>query len=167
MPNLNKVFLIGHLTRDPETRAVGETSVTNFGIATNHKWQSKDGEKKEEVYFGECQCWGNRGEAIARFVKKGDALSVQGRLRLEQWDDKNGVKQSRTRIEVEDFQFLGGKPSGEHVLNVLARLKAGGQTGDAQEVKTPLTLTVQPQANVQRYDRLRSVGGDDAQGARA
>ena len=109
MPNLNKVFLIGHLTRDPETRAVGETSVTNFGIATNHKWQSKDGEKKEEVYFGECQCWGKRGEAIARFVKKGDALSVQGRLRLEQWDDKGGVKQTRTRIEVEDFQFLGGK----------------------------------------------------------
>jgi single-strand DNA-binding protein len=112
MPNLNKVFLIGHLTRDPETRAVGETSVTNFGIATNHKWQSKDGEKKEEVYFGECQCWGKRGEAIARFVKKGDALSVQGRLRLEQWDDKGGVKQTRTRIEVEDFQFLGGKRDG-------------------------------------------------------
>jgi single-strand DNA-binding protein len=121
MPNLNKVFLIGHLTRDPETRAVGETSVTNFGIATNHKWQSKDGEKKEEVYFGECQCWGKRGEAIARFVKKGDALSVQGRLRLEQWDDKNGVKQSRTRIEVEDFQFLGGKPSSEPEQKPAAR----------------------------------------------
>jgi single-strand DNA-binding protein len=121
MPNLNKVFLIGHLTRDPETRAVGETSVTNFGIATNHKWQSKDGEKKEEVYFGECQCWGKRGEAIARFVKKGDALSVQGRLRLEQWDDKNGVKQSKTRIEVEDFQFLGGKPSGEPEQKPAAR----------------------------------------------
>ncbi len=112
MPNLNKVFLIGHLTRDPETKAVGETSVTNFGIATNHKWKSKNGEQKEEVYFGECQCWGTRGEAIARFVKKGDALSVQGRLRLENWDDKNGVKQSRTRIEVEDFQFLGGKRDG-------------------------------------------------------
>lgn len=121
MPNLNKVFLIGHLTRDPETRAVGETSVTNFGIATNHKWQSKDGEKKEEVYFGECQCWGKRGEAIARFVKKGDALSVQGRLRLEQWDDKGGVKQTRTRIEVEDFQFLGGKPSGEPEQKPAAR----------------------------------------------
>jgi single-strand DNA-binding protein len=112
MPNLNKVILIGHLTRDPETKAVGETSVTNFGIAVNHKWQSKDGEKKEEVYFGECQCWGKRGEAIARYVHKGDALSVQGRLRLEQWDGKDGTKQSRTRIEVEDFQFLGGKRDG-------------------------------------------------------
>jgi single-strand DNA-binding protein len=121
MPNLNKVFLIGHLTRDPETKAVGETSVTNFGIATNHKWKSKSGEQKEDVYFGECQCWGTRGEAIARFVKKGDALSVQGRLRLENWDDKNGVKQSRTRIEVEDFQFLGGKPSGEPEQKPAAR----------------------------------------------
>jgi single-strand DNA-binding protein len=121
MPNLNKVFLIGHLTRDPETKAVGETSVTNFGIATNHKWKSKSGEQKEDVYFGECQCWGTRGEAIARFVKKGDALSVQGRLRLENWDDKNGVKQSRTRIEVEDFQFLGGKPGSEPEQKPAAR----------------------------------------------
>lgn len=112
MPNLNKVILIGHLTRDPETKAVGETSVTAFGIATNHKWKSKSGEQKEEVYFGECQCWGTRGEAIARYVKKGDPLYVEGRLRLEQWDGKDGTKQSRTRIEVEDFQFLGGKRDG-------------------------------------------------------
>lgn len=121
MPNLNKVFIIGHLTRDPETKAVGETSVTNFGIAVNHKWQSKDGEKKEEVYFGECQCWGKRGEAIARYVHKGDALSIQGRLRLEQWDGKDGTKQSRTRIEVEDFQFLGGKRDGEPEQRSAAR----------------------------------------------
>ncbi len=64
-----------------------------------------------------------------------------------------------------ELALESGKPSGEHVLNVLARLKAGGQTGDAQEVKTPLTLTVQPLANVQRYDRLRSVDGDAAPGA--
>lgn len=113
MPNLNSVHLIGHLTRDPETKAVGETSVTNFGIATNHKWKSKTGEQKEEVYFGECQAWGPRGEAIARFVKKGDAISVQGRLRLEQWDGKDGTKQSRTRIEVENFQFIHGKSDGQ------------------------------------------------------
>jgi hypothetical protein len=64
-----------------------------------------------------------------------------------------------------ELALESGKPSGEHVLNVLARLKAGGQTGDAQEVKTPLTLTVQPLANVQRYDRLRAVDGDDGPGA--
>ena len=64
-----------------------------------------------------------------------------------------------------ELALESGKPSGEHVLNVLARLKAGGQTGDAQEVKTPLTLAVQPLANVQRYDRLRSLDGDDAPGA--
>ena len=65
-----------------------------------------------------------------------------------------------------ELALESGKPSGEHVLNVLARLKAGSQA-EVAAARTPLTLTVQPQANVQRYDRLRSVGGDDAQGARA
>ena len=64
-----------------------------------------------------------------------------------------------------ELALESGKPSGEHVLNVLARLKTGSQFADLQEARTPLTLTVQPLANVQRYDRLRSLDGDDAQGA--
>ena len=64
-----------------------------------------------------------------------------------------------------ELALESGKPSGEHVLNVLAHLKSGGQMCDSQEVKTPLTQTVQPLANVRRYDRLRSVDGDDAPGA--
>ena len=138
MPNLNKVILIGHLTRDPETKAVSETSVTNFGIATNHKWKSKSGEQKEEVYFGECQAWGTRGETIARYVKKGDALYVEGRLRLEQWDGKDGTKQSRTRIEVEDFQFLGGKRDGEPEQRPAARTTSKPATRQATGASQPI-----------------------------
>lgn len=139
MPNLNKVQLMGHLTRDPETKAVGETSVTTFGIATNHKWKSKTGEQKEEVYFGECQAWGTRGEAIARYVKKGDPLYVEGRLRLEQWDGKDGTKQSRTRIEVEDFQFLGGKRDGEPEQKPAARTTGAKQRSLAEELDDPFS----------------------------
>lgn len=107
----NKVILIGNLTRDPELKEVSSgSSVCKFGIAVNYGYTKKDGSKAEEVYFGDCECWGKAGEVIAKYFTKGKPILVEGRLRTEAWDDKEtGKKQSRTRILCERFEFVGGK----------------------------------------------------------
>lgn len=107
MPNFNKVILIGHMTRDPET--VGQSgSVTKFGLAVNHKWRTKEGEQREEVCFVDCAAFGKTGEVITQYFKKGKAILVEGRLRLETWESEGG-KRSKHTIAVESFGFVGDK----------------------------------------------------------
>lgn len=106
MPNLNKLMLMGHLTRDVELKyAATGTAILSFGIAVNSG--TKD---KPEVYFGECVAFGKTAEFISKYAAKGAAIFIEGRLKLEQWEDKNtGKKQSKTRIVAERVQLLGGK----------------------------------------------------------
>jgi len=107
MANLNKVMIIGNLTRDPETRLLESgTSVTNLGVACNRTW-SKDGDKKEETTFVECEAWGKTAEIMAKYLSKGRPVFVEGRLKLDEWEDKEGNKRSRMKVVVENFQFLG------------------------------------------------------------
>lgn len=108
MPNVNKVILIGHLTRDVETRAAGSSQVANFGLATTRKYKIKTGERQEETCFVDCTAWGKTGEVIAQYVGKGAPLYVEGYLKLDQWEDKDGSKRSKLKVVVESFQFLGG-----------------------------------------------------------
>lgn len=109
MASFNNVTLIGNLTRDPETRTVGDSSATGFGLAINHKWKSKTGEDREDVMFIDCTAWGKAGEVIAQYSGKGKSIFVSGRLRQENWEDKNGGgKRSKISVIVETFQFLGG-----------------------------------------------------------
>jgi single-strand DNA-binding protein len=112
--NLNKVMLIGNLTRDPEMTFTGnQTAVCNFGIAINRTWTAQDGTKKEEVTFVDCVAFAKGAETLAKYVKKGSPLFVEGRLKLDQWDDKaTGVKRSKLNVIVEGFQFLASAPSG-------------------------------------------------------
>jgi single-strand DNA-binding protein len=108
MPNLNKVMLIGNLTRDPELRYTpGGTAVTDFGLAINRRWTAQNGEKKEEVCFVDCQAWARSAEIISEYCKKGVPLFVEGRLRLDNWEGRDGQKHSRIRVVVEGFQLLG------------------------------------------------------------
>lgn len=109
MPNLNRVMLIGHLTRDIETRAAGASTVGGFGLAINHKYKTAAGEQREEVTFVDCEAWGKTAETLAKYVGKGDPLYVEGRLKLDTWEDKDGSKRSKMKVVVENFQFLGGK----------------------------------------------------------
>ena len=112
MANLNKVFLIGNLTRDPELRYTPQgTAVGEFGIAINRQWKGPNGEKKEEVCFVDCQAWARGAEIISEYCKKGSSLFVEGRLKLDSWEGKDGQKRSRMRVVVENFQFLGA-PTG-------------------------------------------------------
>ena len=117
MANLNKVILIGRLTRDPETRFIPSGSgVTNFGLAINRVYNA-GGEKREEVCFVDVTAWEKTGETIARYVKKGDPLLVEGRLKFDTWESQTGEKRSKLSVVVERFQFLGGGGGGEQSDN--------------------------------------------------
>jgi len=102
---LNKIQIIGNLTRDPEMKALPSgVSVTNFSVATNRTWKDKDGEKKEEVEYHNLVAFGKQAEIIAQYMRKGSQVYVEGRLQTRSWD-KDGQKMYRTEIVVEMVQF--------------------------------------------------------------
>ena len=108
MNDINRVFLIGRLTRDPELKTTqGGTSVASFSLANNRSYTSQN-EKKEQVSFFNCIAWGKPGEVIAQYCKKGSKLGIEGRLQQRSWQDQNGQKRNTVEIVVENFQFLSG-----------------------------------------------------------
>jgi single-strand DNA-binding protein len=110
--NLNTVVLAGHLTRDPEMRPLaGEKVVANFGLAINRRYKSNDGEIKEESTFVDCEAWGRTAELIGQYLAKGSAAYVEGRLKLDAWQDKEGQKRNRLKVVVDNVQFLGAPRS--------------------------------------------------------
>jgi single-strand DNA-binding protein len=110
MANANKVILIGNVTRDLELSYLpNQNAVVNFGIAMNRKWKSATGEAKEEVCFIDCQAFAKSAETLNKYVKKGDPIYLEGRLKFEQWEAKDGSKHSRHRVIVDSFQFLSTK----------------------------------------------------------
>src|SRR6267143_6857454 len=110
MANFNKVILAGNLTRDPELRYTPKgTAIAKFGLAINRTWKTETGETKEEVTLVDVDAFGRQAEVIAQYLKKGRPILMEGRLRLDQWDDKQtGQKRSRLGVVLEGFQFLGG-----------------------------------------------------------
>ena len=102
----NHVCLIGRLTRDPELKFTpNNTPIASFSLA-NNKSYTANGEKKEQVGFFNCICWGKGGQILAQYCKKGNRLLIEGRLQQRSWDDKDGNKRSMVEIVVEKFQFL-------------------------------------------------------------
>lgn len=113
--DINKVILIGRLTRDPESKSTnsGQT-FCRFTLASNRSIYSKQsGDSRDEVGFYDCVAWGKGGEAIAQYLQKGRRICVEGSLRWSSWEGTDGKKQSKTEIAVESFQFLDAKPQGE------------------------------------------------------
>ncbi len=111
MPNLNKVMIMGHLGKDVEVKlspsgtAIGEFSLAvTEGIKRNGEWV------KETEWFN-CVAFGKSAEAISKYTHKGDALFVEGKLKTDKWTDNNGNKRSKTKVVVNNFQFLSGKKS--------------------------------------------------------
>ena len=115
MANFNKVILAGNLTRDPELRYTPKgTAIARLGMAINRNWKSETGETKEEVTFVDVDAWGRQAEVIAQYMKKGRPLLVEGRLKLDQWEDKNThQKQSKLRVVLESFSFLDSRGGGD------------------------------------------------------
>ena len=108
MANLNKVMLIGNLTRDPELRYTPKgTAVTDLGLAINRVWNNEQGQKQEETTFVEVTFWGRQAEIAQQYLTKGRGVYVEGRLQMDTWDDKEtGKKRSRLKIHGENLQFL-------------------------------------------------------------
>jgi single-strand DNA-binding protein len=108
MASLNKVFLMGNLTRDPELRYTPSgTAVASFGIAVNRTWTGQSGEKKEEVCFVDINMFGRRAEVVNEYFSKGNPIFVEGRLQFNQWETKDGQKRNTLRVVAENFQFMG------------------------------------------------------------
>ena len=108
MANLNRILLMGNLTRDPQLSYLpSQTPVVEFGLATNRKYKTKEGEQKEEVCFVDCRCYGRQAETINKFFRKGRPIFIEGRLQLDTWTSQDGQRRSKHRVFVESFQFLG------------------------------------------------------------
>ena len=131
--NLNRVLLAGNLTRDPQVRFfANERAVADFGLAINRKSKGEDGQTKEETTFVDCEAWGREAEMIGRYLTKGRGIFIEGRLRLDTWDDKkDGSKRSKIKVVVERFQFADSA-------------KPERQDGDASEAERPAPQARRP-----------------------
>jgi single-strand DNA-binding protein len=114
MANYNKIILVGNLTRDPQMRYLpSQMAVTDFGLAVNHKFKTKTGEDRDEVLFIDCSAFGKQAEIINQYCQKGKQILVEGRLKYDTWEDKQGGgKRSKHSVVIDNFQFLGGREGG-------------------------------------------------------
>lgn len=112
--NVNKVFLMGNLTRDVELRhTTSNLAIAKFSVAVNERYKDRDGNWQERANFIDCEMFGARAEAFARYLSKGRPVFIEGRLRLDQWEDKNsGQKRSRLVVVAENFEFVDSKEGG-------------------------------------------------------
>jgi len=113
--NLNNVVLAGHLTRDPELKQIGaDRVVANTGLAINRRWKDASGTQHEEATFVEIEAWGRTAELVGQYLKKGSPAYIEGRLKLDSWDDKeSGQKRTKMKVVAENVQFLASRPSSE------------------------------------------------------
>ena len=114
MASFNKVLLMGNLTRDPEVRVTpGGLTIAKLGLAVNRRYRTKEGEQKEEVTFVDIDAFGVQAETIQKYCSKGSGIFVEGRLRLDQWQDpKSGENRSKLNVVLDNFQFVGGRGEG-------------------------------------------------------
>ena len=112
MASLNKVMLIGNVTRDPEVKYTPKGSaVADVGLAINRTYQNQGGEKVEEVTYLDVELWGRLAEIAGEYAKKGRSIFIEGRLRMDSWEDKqSGQKRNRLKIVGEGLQLLGSRP---------------------------------------------------------
>jgi single-strand DNA-binding protein len=111
MASFNKVFLMGNLTRDPQLKYLpSQTPVVEFGIACNRKFRTQSGEDREEVTFVDCSAFGKTAEVINQYFQKGRPIFIEGRLKYDSWEDKQGGgKRSKLTVQIENFQFIGDR----------------------------------------------------------
>lgn len=126
MASYNRVVLLGNLTRDPQLRYLpNQTPVVEFGLAMNRRFTASNGEQREEVTFVDCAAFGKPAETINQYCQKGKAILIEGRLKYDQWEDKQGGgKRSKLSVVVESFQFVGSRDGGGG---------GGGGGGDYQQ----------------------------------
>lgn len=113
MGSFNKVILMGNLTRDVEMRALPSgANVGSFGLAVNDRFKDKDGNWVDKPNFIDCEIFGARAEPFARYHSKGSPVFIEGKLRFDQWQDRDGNNRSKLKVVVENFEFVGGREGG-------------------------------------------------------
>lgn len=113
MANLNKVLLIGRLTRDPELRYTPSgAAVAEFGLAVNRFFKGKDGNRQEDTTFVDITAWGKTAELAQQYLKKGRQVFIEGYLKLDQWTSNEGQKRSKLSVVADNVQFLDGRDGG-------------------------------------------------------
>ena len=145
MANFNKVMLMGNLTRDVELKYTpSNQAVANIGLAVNRRYKTSDGEQREETTFVDCEAWGRTAEVMNQYLAKGRPVFVEGRLKLDQWQDQQGQNRSKMRVVVENFQFIdsrgggGGGGGGGHQGGAPAHAGAGAPA-QGQAPHQPIT----------------------------
>ena len=127
MANFNRVFLMGNLTKDVDLRSTaGNQSVATVRLAVNRRYRTKDNEEREETTYVDCEAWGRQAEVMKQYLSKGRPVFIEGRLKLDEWEDQQGQKRSKLYVVVENFQFIGGPGGG-----------GGGSSGDGGESRRP------------------------------
>ena len=114
MAHYNRIILVGNLTRDPQLKYLpSQLAVVEFGLAVNHRFRGKDGQDRDEVLFIDCTCFGKGAEVINTYCQKGKPILVEGRLKYDSWEDKQGGgKRSKHSVVVDNFQLMGGRDGG-------------------------------------------------------
>jgi single-strand DNA-binding protein len=144
MASFNKVILAGNLTRDPELRYLPKgTAVAQFSLAVNRTWKTETGENKEEVSFIDIEAFGRQAEVIAQYMRKGRPLLVEGRLKMDTWEDKTThQKKSKLKVVLESFSFIdskgpdGGGPPGADAPRRPAAVPGAAKPAGAPEGET-------------------------------
>ena len=134
MAALNKVMLMGNLTRDPQVKQLpNNTTLADFGLAVSRHFRTATGEEREETCFLDCTAFGKQAQTIAKYCQKGKPLFVEGRLKYDTWEDKQGFgRRSKVSVVVENFQFIGssGKGAGEQHSTTESSPKAEAPFGE-------------------------------------
>jgi len=110
--NLNRILIAGRLTRAIELkRTPSDQAVATIGLAINRRYRTRDGDQREETTFIDCEAWGRTAEVMAQYLNKGSAVFIEGRLKLDQWQDQSGQKRSKLKVVIESFEFVESKGS--------------------------------------------------------
>lgn len=160
--SVNKVILIGNLTRDPEMRYTPNgQAVVSFGLATNRRWTDKAGEQKEDTEFHNIVAWGKLAELCSQLLKKGRKVYIEGRLQTRSWEGKDGVTRSRTEIVTEDMVVLNLPPKVEGEGPTESSLAPGGEAFEpSQGGPTEPEVQVEEQSEKKPADK-KATGGKD------
>ena len=137
--NLNKVFIIGNLTRDPELKSLPSgASVASFGVATNRVWKNQQGEKQEDVQFHNIVVFGKQADSVAQYLKKGSSVLIEGRIQTRNWEAQDGTKRNKTEIVAERVQF-GPKRTGGGAADLSAQAgkPAAEKTEELETIEYP------------------------------
>lgn len=153
MAYLNKVFLIGNLTRDPELRVTPKgTAICQFGLAVNRQYRDESGATREEVAFIDIEAWAKQGELCSKYLQKGSLAFIEGRLRFDSWEDKQtGQKRNKLKVVLENVQFMPRGSGGQQGAGggAAPAAEAGGDEPPAGREVPPPRAGAKPDASGQ------------------